>query len=161
MQIPACSHGGSHFALGSKTNPTATPRGASEPAEQTPTRANKAANSTVEPTEVMSGLILSQLGRVGNRQKAGADGEASLSQVPRPLQVAPVAAFMDITTKAVPGECPGVGAGWIGLSVIVVGFESGHRHRDITRRLIRFSEVDQTTFLKGMLNGCSLLASFS
>lgn len=81
MQIPACSHGGSHFALGSKTNPTATPRGASEPAEQMPTRANKAANSTVEPTEVMFGLVWSQLGRVGNRQKPGVDGGENPSQV--------------------------------------------------------------------------------
>lgn len=61
MQIPPCSHGGSHFALGSKTNPTATPRGASEPAEQTPTRATKAYNSTVEPrlTKFMFGCVLS------------------------------------------------------------------------------------------------------
>lgn len=77
MQIPACSHGGSHFALGSKTNPTATPRGASEPAEQTPRRATKAANSIVErrPTKLMVGFcFVSQVGRGRKKQTAGGDG---------------------------------------------------------------------------------------
>lgn len=62
MQIPPCSHGGSHFALGSKTNPSATPRGASEPAEQIPTRATKTDNNSTGETrraEVMFGYVFS------------------------------------------------------------------------------------------------------
>lgn len=61
MQIPACSHGGSHFALGSKTNPTATPRGASERAALTLTRTAKEAKSTVEPrpAKLMFRVVLS------------------------------------------------------------------------------------------------------
>lgn len=60
MHTPECSHAGSHIALGSKTNPTTTPRGASEPAEQTPERATKATASTTEPraANLMVGSVL-------------------------------------------------------------------------------------------------------
>ncbi len=120
MQIPACSHGGSHFALGSKTNPSATPRGASERAEQTPTRAAKEAKSTAEPrpTEPMFEVVLPLEKR--HRRTADGDGGARPSQAPRLLHAALAVSHRETTTRLGPvggageagrGEGAGVGAG--------------------------------------------------
>lgn len=59
MHTPACSHGGSHFALGSKTKPSATPRGASEPAETKATREARHRTAEPRPAKPMVGGSLS------------------------------------------------------------------------------------------------------
>lgn len=121
MQIPACSHGGSHFALGSKTNPTATPRGASEPAAQTPAMATtEPRRRSVEPRPGTP-MILSlrtvewKKGR-GRRQREreaeeGDGGGSPLRSTETPPHVAPAAAGGETPPQA--GSAPG-GAGKAG-----------------------------------------------
>ena len=76
MQTPACWHGGSHVAFGSKTNPTATPLGGSERAEQSPVRVSKEARRTVElrPVKIMFDVVSSLEVETG-RKEGRKDGD--------------------------------------------------------------------------------------
>lgn len=91
VQTPPCSHGGSHFALRSKTNPTATPRGASEPAEQTLTRATikKLRRKSVDLCSKQPMVVFPPLVWLQERKKRGGGrrlfpphGEASAGRGP-------------------------------------------------------------------------------